>query len=57
VPFDVLFPKSTRRSVGFLFRPLTRDGGQKVRDGVDLYNATSGADLGRITSDWADVIH
>ena len=57
IPFDVLFNKSTRRSAGFLFRPLTRDGGQKVRDGVDLYNATSGGDLGRITDDWASVIH
>ncbi|GAC1621857.1 MAG: YjbH domain-containing protein [Nevskia sp.] len=56
VPLDVLFPKSSRRSVGFLFRPLTRDGGQKVRDGIDLYTATDGADLGRITTDWADVI-
>lgn len=56
VPFDLVFPRSTRRSVGFLFRPLTRDGGQKVRDGIDLYNATDAGNGGRIVSDWADVV-
>lgn len=56
LPFDLVFPRSTRRSVGFLFRPLTRDGGQKVRDGIDLYNATDGGNGGRIVSDWADVV-
>lgn len=56
LPFDLVFPRSTRRSVGFLFRPLTRDGGQKVRDGIDLYNATDAGNGGRIVSDWADVV-
>lgn len=55
IPFDLVFPRSTRRGVGFLFRPLTRDGGQKVRDGVDLYNATDSGNGGRIVSDWVDV--
>ncbi len=56
LPFDLVFPRSTRRSVGFLFRPLTRDGGQKVRDGIDLYNATDAGNGGRIVDDWADVV-
>ncbi len=56
LPFDLVFPRSTRRSVNFLFRPLTRDGGQKVRDGIDLYNATDAGNGGRIVSDWADVV-
>ena len=56
LPFDLVFPRSTRRSVGFLFRPLTRDGGQKVRDGIDLYNATDSGNGGRIVADWADVV-
>lgn len=56
VPFDLIFPRSTRRNVGFLFRPLTRDGGQKVRDGVDLYNATDAGNAGRVIADWADVV-
>lgn len=55
IPFDLLFAKSTRRSASFLFRPLTRDGGQKVRDGIDLYNATDAGNPGRIVGDWADV--
>lgn len=37
LPFDLFFPRSTRRGVNLAFRPLTRDGGQKVRDGVSLY--------------------
>lgn len=37
LPFDQFFTRSTVRSANFLFRPLTRDGGQMVRDGVDLY--------------------
>lgn len=56
LPFDLVFPRSTRRSVGFLFRPLTRDGGQKVRDGIDLYNATDAGNGGRVVKDWADVV-
>jgi hypothetical protein len=56
LPFDLVFQRSTRRSVGFLFRPLTRDGGQKVRDGIDLYNATDAGNGGRVVADWADVV-
>lgn len=40
IPFDQFFTRSTARSASFLFRPLTRDGGQKVRDGVGLYGFT-----------------
>ena len=35
LPLDLFFQRSTRRYANFLFRPLTRDGGQKVRDGID----------------------
>jgi hypothetical protein len=37
VPLDLFFAKSTRREAGFAFRPLTRDGGQMVYDGPELY--------------------
>jgi hypothetical protein len=56
IPFDALYPKSSRRSANFLFRPLTRDGGQKVRDGVDLYGATDAADPERMARDWPAVM-
>lgn len=38
LPLDLFFPKSTRSSASFLFRPLTRDGGQMARDGTPIYD-------------------
>ncbi len=40
IPMDLFFARSTRRRAPILFRPLTRDGGQMVRDGIRLYGAT-----------------
>ncbi len=37
VPLDLFFAQSSRREAGFTFRPLTRDGGQMVYDGPELY--------------------
>lgn len=37
LPLDLFFAQSTRREAGFTFRPLTRDGGQMVYDGPELY--------------------
>ena len=37
LPLDLFFAQSTRREAGFVFRPLTRDGGQMVYDGPELY--------------------
>ena len=37
LPLDLFFASSTRREAGFTFRPLTRDGGQMVYDGPELY--------------------
>jgi hypothetical protein len=37
LPLDLFFASSTRRAAGFVFRPLTRDGGQMVYDGPELY--------------------
>ena len=56
VPLDLFFQRSTRSYGNFLFRPLTRDGGQKVRDGIDLYGATDAGNPERIVGDWADVV-
>ena len=43
LPLDVMLPRSTSGSGAFLLRPLTRDGGQMVRDGRSLYGITNGA--------------
>lgn len=56
MPLDLFFQRSTRGYGSFLFRPLTRDGGQKVRDGIDLYGATDAGNPERIVGDWADVV-
>lgn len=37
LPFDLFVPYSTKGGANFMFRPMTRDGGQKVRDGMPLY--------------------
>jgi len=38
IPLDLFFARSTRREASFMFRPLTRDGGQMVYDGPELYS-------------------
>lgn len=43
LPLDALLPRSTSGSGSFGLRPLTRDGGQMVRDGRSLYDLTYGA--------------
>ncbi|MDB5968946.1 MAG: hypothetical protein JWQ90_1396 [Hydrocarboniphaga sp.] len=55
LPLDIFFPRSTRRGASLAFRPLTRDGGQKVRDGVSLYGLN---EAGRFDpdSEWFDVL-
>lgn len=37
LPFDLFVPYSVKGGANFMFRPMTRDGGQKVRDGTPLY--------------------
>jgi hypothetical protein len=44
VPLDLFFAQSTRRELGITFRPLTRDGGQMVYDGPELYSTVQGAE-------------
>lgn len=56
-PLDLFFTRSNRSHAGFMFRPLTRDGGQKVRDGralYDLFNTTS-TEIGHY--DWNALTH
>jgi len=48
LPLDSMLPRSTPGSGAFLLRPLTRDGGQMVRDGRPLYDTTYGAVKARL---------
>jgi hypothetical protein len=54
LPLDLFFPRSTRRGASLVFKPLTRDGGQKVRDGNALYG-TVDANHFDPDSDWDQI--
>lgn len=56
IPFDLFFERSTRRQANLLFRPLTRDGGQRVADGPDLYRVVSGAEPGDYARGWLGLV-
>lgn len=55
LPFDMFFARSTRSSVPLVFRPLTRDGGQRVRDGIGLFGLTESGRLER-DADWSSAL-
>jgi hypothetical protein len=57
IPLDLFFLKPTTQRANFLFRPLTRDGGQRVSQPQSLYGATSGARLGPIVETWSVLYH
>lgn len=48
IPFDLFLPRSSTAVANMSFRPLARDGGQKVRDGASLYAETQRRDIRRI---------
>ena len=52
VPLDLLFTKSMRRRAKFQFRPLTRDGGQRVFIPGRLYDVTGEGTLDAVARDW-----
>lgn len=52
VPLDLFFIKSKRRFSNFSFRPLTRDGGQKLVVGKRLFGATYAGGYNAIARDW-----
>jgi hypothetical protein len=51
-PFDLFFTKSSRENGTLFFRPLTRDGGQKVIDGTPLYPLLEGTTQDALERDW-----
>ncbi len=56
IPFDVLITSATTRSAGFLFRPLSRDGGQRLNLRNQLYGLTSAYKLNRVARDWHRIL-
>ena len=56
LPLDLFFLRSSRRAAGFVFRPLTRDGGQFVRDGVDLYGVVSSGSVSATERSWPELM-
>jgi hypothetical protein len=57
LPLDLFLSQSTRMRAPILFRPLTRDGGQMVRDGQALYPLTEGTDSGSLSENWDDILN
>lgn len=55
IPLDMFFPRSTRRGSTLVFKPLTRDGGQKVRDGNALYGVREGGHFDP-SEDWQQIL-
>jgi hypothetical protein len=52
VPFDLFFSKTSTKTGSFAFRPLTRDGGQKIGIGPRLYDVTGASSNRAIMHDW-----
>jgi Exopolysaccharide biosynthesis protein YbjH len=52
IPLDNLYVRSSRGSLGFLFRPLTRDGGQILANRRPLIGLVDAASVSRLRSQW-----
>jgi hypothetical protein len=55
LPLDLLLPVSTRQRSTVLFRPLTRDGGQRLSIGPGLFDLTDGTGDLAIRRDWGRI--
>lgn len=56
IPFDLFSTRSSTAAGTFGFRPLTKDGGQKLSVGPRLYDVTSGGSLDSIARDWGEIL-
>jgi hypothetical protein len=56
IPLDLFSAKSSRSYGTALFRPLTRDGGQRAVDGKELYTQTRDSDPAAIARGWSEVV-
>ncbi|WP_114395929.1 YjbH domain-containing protein [Oleisolibacter albus] len=56
VPLDSLLLRSSRGSASWVYRPLTRDGGQRLGVRRPLYESTSQTTSQRLMSSWPSVL-
>ena len=56
MPLDAFFSRPTREHMGFVFRPLTRDGGQRLVNPRPLYWLTNDADTTAIGQGWGELL-
>lgn len=56
IPFDLFTISHTKSNASLLFRPLTRDGGQKVIRPMSLYGLTDGGGALDIQNGWDDLL-
>jgi hypothetical protein len=56
IPFDLFFRQSSPAQGIFAFRPLTRDGGQRLVVSPRLYDLTLDQSLEGITRDWPQLL-
>lgn len=56
VPLDHFFGEPTRDVASFLYRPLTRDGGQMLDIAKPLYDETRGSDPDALSRGWSHLL-
>ncbi|MCK5042082.1 MAG: YjbH domain-containing protein [Sphingomonadales bacterium] len=54
-PFSVFLRNHSKQEANFLFRPLTRDGGQKVGIGPSLFELVDRANYGVLRKEWQGI--
>ncbi|MBF0612541.1 MAG: YjbH domain-containing protein [Magnetococcales bacterium] len=52
IPLDLLLPTSTNRTAGFAWRPLTRDGGQRLGISKPLYDVVTAGRIDHVIHEW-----
>jgi Exopolysaccharide biosynthesis protein YbjH len=56
IPLDLLFGQPTKQYASYVFRPLTRDGGQMLGIANPLYGVTDGTDAQSLAHDWPSIL-
>lgn len=57
IPFDLFSTRSSTSGGTFGFRPLTKDGGQKLATGPALYDVTASGNIDEIGRDWREFLN
>jgi hypothetical protein len=56
IPLDIITSKSTKKNVSAIFRPLTRDGGQRLQLSKPLYELTDENSKEKIINGWHNLV-